>query len=249
MSELIEPRVPKGFRDFLPDKEAARQEIVASLARVFAQFGFAPIDTPVLEFAEVLLGKGGGDTDKEVYRFTDHGGRDVAMRYDLTVPFARFMAAHLSEVGLPFRRWHAAKAWRGENTQRGRYREFMQVDFDIVGTDSASADLEILLIMRESMKSLGVEGVTFRYAHRGVFNAFLALRGLAEKSVEMCEPSTSGARSARKRRWRCSPWSAEETTRCPSSTSRAWRNPPRPLWQSSGTWWAGGSKASSVWKR
>jgi len=185
MSELIEPRVPKGFRDFLPEKEAARQKFVATLAGVFSRFGFAPIDTPVLEFAEVLLGKGGGDTDKEVYRFTDHGGRDVAMRYDLTVPFARFMAAHISEVGLPFRRWHAAKAWRGENTQRGRYREFMQVDFDIVGTDSASADLEILLLMRESMKALGVERFTFRYAHRGVFNAFLARRGLAEKSVDV----------------------------------------------------------------
>jgi histidyl-tRNA synthetase len=95
------------------------------------------------------------------------------------------MAAHLPEVGLPFRRWHAAKAWRGENTQRGRYREFMQVDFDIVGTDSASSDLEILLLMRESMMSLGVERFTFRYAHRGVFNAFLTRRGLAEKSVEV----------------------------------------------------------------
>jgi len=185
MSALIEPRLPKGFRDFLPDKEAARQKIVATLAGVFARFGFAPIDTPVLEFAEVLLGKGGGETEKEVYRFTDHGGRDVALRYDLTVPFARFMAAHLPEVGLPFRRWHAAKAWRGENTQRGRYREFMQVDFDIVGTDSPSADLEILLLMRESMTALGVEQFTFRYAHRGVFNAFLAKRGIAEKSTEV----------------------------------------------------------------
>ena len=131
--ELIEPRIPKGFRDFLPEKESQRLSIVRTLQGVFERFGFLPIDTPVLEFAEVLLGKGGGETDKEVYRFTDHGGRDVAMRFDLTVPFARFMAAHIAEVGLPFRRWHAAKVWRGENTQRGRYREFMQVDFDVVG--------------------------------------------------------------------------------------------------------------------
>lgn len=185
MKELIEPRVPKGFRDFLPEKEAQRQAIVQGLARAFRLFGYAPIDTPVLEFAEVLLGKGGGDTDKEVYRFTDHGGRELAMRFDLTVPFARFMAAHLAELPLPFRRWHAAKVWRGENTQRGRYREFMQVDFDVVGVDSASADLEILLLMRESMRMLGIERFTIHYAHRGVFNAFLARHGLESRSVDV----------------------------------------------------------------
>jgi len=183
--ELIEPRIPKGFRDFLPDKESLRLGLVRKLQTVFERFGFLPIDTPVLEFAEVLLGKGGGETDKEVYRFIDHGGRDVAMRFDLTVPFARFMAAHLAEVGLPFRRWHAAKVWRGENTQRGRYREFMQVDFDIVGTDSASADLEILLLMRESLAALGVQRFSIRYAHRGVFNACLARFGVEQRSVDI----------------------------------------------------------------
>ena len=185
MKELIEPRVPKGFRDFLPEKEAQRLAIIRRLERVFQLFGFAPIDTPVLEFAEVLLGKGGGETDKEVYRFTDHGGRDVAMRFDLTVPFARFMAAHITELPLPFRRWHAAKVWRGENTQRGRYREFMQVDFDVVGADAASADLEILLLMRECMRTLGMEKYAIHYAHRGVFNAFLARRGLESRSVDV----------------------------------------------------------------
>jgi histidyl-tRNA synthetase len=185
MKELIEPRIPKGFRDFLPDKEEQRLAIIGKLQRVFHLFGFAPIDTPVLEFAEVLLGKGGGETDKEVYRFTDHGGRDVAMRFDLTVPFARFMAAHLAELPLPFRRWHAAKVWRGENTQRGRYREFMQVDFDVVGSDAASSDLEILLLMRESMRALGMEKCKIHFAHRGVFNAFLARLGLQERSVEI----------------------------------------------------------------
>jgi histidyl-tRNA synthetase len=185
MSDLIEPRIPKGFRDFLPEKESRRLAIVAALGRVFERFGFAPIDTPVLEFSEVLLGKGGGETDKEVYRFKDHGGRDVAMRFDLTVPFARFMAAHIAELPLPFRRWHAAKVWRGENTQRGRYREFMQVDFDVVGTDAASADLEILLLMRAGMDALGMAKSTVHFAHRGVFNSFLRAQGLAEKSVDI----------------------------------------------------------------
>ena len=181
----IEPKVLKGFRDFLPDREAARLALIRKLQAVFDRFGFAPIDTPVLEYAEVLLGKGGGETDKQVYRFTDHGGRDVALRYDLTVPFARFMAAHLGELPLPFKRWHAAKVWRGENTQRGRYREFVQVDFDTVGTEAASADLEILLVMRESFLGLGLGDVKVHYAHRGVFNAFLARLGLGEQSVEV----------------------------------------------------------------
>jgi histidyl-tRNA synthetase len=185
MGTLIEPKVLKGFRDFLPGREAARLSLVRKLEEVFRGYGFAPIDTPVLEYAEVLLGKGGGETDKQVYRFTDHGGRDVAMRFDLTVPFARFMAAHLGELALPFKRWHAAKVWRGENTQRGRYREFIQVDFDTVGTDSASADLEILLLMRESFLKLGLGGVKVHYAHRGVFNAFLSRLGLAGRSTEV----------------------------------------------------------------
>lgn len=185
MGELIEPRVLKGFRDFLPDRESERLAIIARLGQVFRLFGFAPIDTPVLEYAEVLLGKGGGETDKQVYRFTDHGGRDVALRYDLTVPFARFMAAHLAELPVPFKRWHAAKVWRGENTQRGRYREFVQVDFDIVGADSAAADLEILLLMREGMRALGTQRFTVHFAHRGVFNAFLGRLGQEEHAVEI----------------------------------------------------------------
>jgi histidyl-tRNA synthetase len=185
MGELIEPRVLKGFRDFLPAREAERLDIIARLQEVFHLFGFSPIDTPVLEYAEVLLGKGGGETDKQVYRFTDHGGRDVALRYDLTVPFARFMAAHLAEVPVPFKRWHAAKVWRGENTQRGRYREFVQVDFDIVGADSAAADLEILLLMRETVRAVGGSRFAVHFAHRGVFNAFLSRIGAGAHAVEI----------------------------------------------------------------
>jgi histidyl-tRNA synthetase len=185
MSALIEPKVLKGFRDFLPERESQRLAIIGRLEESLRLFGFPPIDTPVLEYAEILLGKGGGETDKQVYRFTDHGGRDVALRYDLTVPFARFMAAHLSELPLPFKRYHAAKVWRGENTQRGRYREFMQVDFDIVGADSASADLETLLLIRECMQRLGLERFTIRYAHRGVFSEFLSGLGLSDKSVDV----------------------------------------------------------------
>ena len=155
------------------------------LERVFRSFGFVPIDTPALEFAEVLLGKGGGETDKQVYRFKDNGDRDVALRFDLTVPFARFMAEHVDELYLPFRRYHMAKVWRGENTQRGRYREFMQCDFDIVGTDSASADTDIVLLIGDAIGALDVGGFTIRAEPPRVFNRFLGATGVREKSVPL----------------------------------------------------------------
>lgn len=177
---MIQPRVLKGFRDFLPDLEARKKSIVRTLEEVFTSFGYLPIDTPVLEYAEILLGKSGGETEKQVYRFTDHGGRDVALRFDLTVPFARFMAQHMAELYLPFRRYHIAKVFRGENTQRGRYREFMQCDFDIVGPDSTSADLEVLLIMQKALASLGMERFTIHLSHRGVLQDFLARLEVAE---------------------------------------------------------------------
>jgi histidyl-tRNA synthetase len=183
MPEIIEPRVLKGFRDYLPQDETARRSLMETLERVFRSFGFVPIDTPALEYAEVLLGKGGGETDKQVYRFLDKGGRDVALRFDLTVPFARFMAEHADELYLPFRRYHMAKVWRGENTQRGRYREFMQCDFDIVGADSASADTDIILLIADAIGALDVGGFTVRVNHRGAFNRFLESLGARDKSV------------------------------------------------------------------
>jgi histidyl-tRNA synthetase len=185
MTGIIQPRVLKGFRDFMPDAESERSALTEVLAKVFRSFGFVPIDTPVLEYAEILLGKAGGETEKQVYRFTDHGGRDVAMRFDLTVPFARFMAEHHGELYLPFKRYHMAKVWRGENTQRGRYREFMQCDVDIVGVDSAAADFEILAVIRQAMAALGVPDSTVHLSHRGVFNRFLARAGIADRSVEI----------------------------------------------------------------
>jgi len=181
MPDIIEPRVLKGFRDYLPEAEIERKALIEILERVFRSFGFVPIDTPVLEYAEILLGKGGGETDKQVYRFKDHGERDVAMRFDLTVPFARFMAEHVDELYLPFRRYHMAKVWRGENTQRGRYREFMQCDFDIVGTDSGAADADIVLLIRDALAALDIGGFSVRINHRGLFNRFLAAIGAGEK--------------------------------------------------------------------
>jgi histidyl-tRNA synthetase len=184
MALYIEPKILKGFRDFLPSAEITRRNLIEKIETSFRSFGFVPIDTPALEYAEILLGKGGGETEKQIYRFTDNGGRDVALRFDLTVPFARFIALHQGEIPLPFKRYHIAKVWRGENTQRGRYREFTQCDVDIVGSGSAASDFEILLLMRNTLLGLGAE-VNIKVNHRGLFNRFLSRTGIPEKSVEV----------------------------------------------------------------
>jgi len=184
MAEYIEPKVLKGFRDFLPPAEMVRRGLMEKIENSFRSFGFVPIDTPALEYAQILLGKGGGETEKQIYRFTDNGERDVALRFDLTVPFARFVALHHAELTFPFKRYHIGKAWRGENTQRGRYREFIQCDFDIIGSDRAACDFEILFLIRTALLDLGLD-FTIHVNHRGLFNRFLSNIGLQEKSVEI----------------------------------------------------------------
>ena len=185
MAQIIQPKVLKGFRDFLPGMEIPRRQLIRRLEDHFSSYGYVPIDTPVLEYAEILLSKGGGETDKQTYRFTDHGGRDVSLRFDLTVPFARYIAAHRNEIPMPFKRYHIGKAWRGENTQRGRYREFIQCDFDVVGTDSAAADLEIMIMMTDGLKAIGAGESRIRFSHRGLFNRLLANLGLEGRSGDV----------------------------------------------------------------
>ena len=182
---MIEPSVLKGFRDSLPEEEIPKKRIIRILEDVFSSYGFVPIDTPVLEYTEVLLGKGGGETDKQIFRFQDNGGRQVAMRFDLTVPFARFLAMHHDRLGVPFKRYHINKVWRGENPQKGRYREFIQCDFDIVGADNAEADYEILSMMHRSFSALGIEGYTFHLSHRALFSSFLAHIGIEDKAIDI----------------------------------------------------------------
>lgn len=182
---MIQPKVLKGFRDSLPLSEIVKKEVIATLEENFSLYGFVPIDTPVLEYTEILLGKGGGETDKQIFHFLDNGKRDVALRFDLTVPFARFMATNLPSLPLPFKRYHIAKVWRGENPQKGRYREFYQCDFDIVGVDSAASDCEILVMMHSALRALGVDDFTIHVAHRGLFNRFLTSLGVVEHSVEI----------------------------------------------------------------
>lgn len=185
MSDLIQPRVLKGFRDFLPQAEIGRTNLTEKITEVYRSFGFVPIDTPVLEYTEILLRKSNGETEKQVFRFKDNGGRDVALRFDLTVPFARFTAEHKNELYFPFKRYHIAKVWRGEKPQAGRYREFVQCDIDTVGSDSAASDFEILNVMKTALNKIGVENITIHVNHRGIFNRFLTNLGVSEKSEDI----------------------------------------------------------------
>jgi histidyl-tRNA synthetase len=182
---LIEPRTLKGFRDHLPAQALAREHVLDVARRVYRSYGFAPIDTPALEYLEILTGKGSEETDKQLYRFKDHGGRDVGLRFDLTVPFARFCAQHIAALGTPFKRYHMAPVWRGENTQRGRYREFMQCDFDTIGTTSPVADLETVLVVHDLLAAIGVGGFTIRVNDRRVLAGILEECGVADRSVEV----------------------------------------------------------------
>ncbi|MDR2247689.1 MAG: histidine--tRNA ligase [Treponema sp.] len=197
MTNIIEPRILKGFRDFLPGAEIERRSLVERIEASFRLYGFVPIDTPALEYAEILLGKGGGETEKQIYRFTDNGGRDVALRFDLTVPFARFVAEHRQALPLPFKRYHIAKVWRGENAQRGRFREFTQCDFDIVGSESPAADFEILLVMQNTLKAAGAGDVTIRMNHRGLFNRFIARLNLQDNAADILRTVDKRAKAGR----------------------------------------------------
>jgi histidyl-tRNA synthetase len=185
MADLIQPRTLKGFRDYPPELMIPREELLENARRVYRSYGYAPIDTPALEYTEILLGKGGDETDKQLYRFTDHGGRDIALRFDLTVPFARFAAEHIGKLGTPFKRYHMGPVWRGENTQRGRYREFWQCDFDTIGTTSNASDIEVALVIHDLMRALGFERFTVRINNRMVLNGLLEELGLADKSKSL----------------------------------------------------------------
>ena len=187
MSKLIEPRTLRGFRDYPPELMIPREHLMETGRRVFRSYGFAPIDTPAIELTEILLAKveEGAEVDKQLYRFKDAGDRDVALRFDLTVPLARFVSQHFSKLGMPFKRYHLGSVWRGESPQEGRYREFMQCDFDTVGTLSNAADIEIALVIHDLMTALGFERFEIHVNNRLVLNGLLAGLGLSDKAVAL----------------------------------------------------------------
>jgi histidyl-tRNA synthetase len=165
----IEPRTLKGFRDFLPESARKRQYVLETLKKVFESYGFEPLETPVLEYEDILAGKYGNEGDKLMYRFVDNGERKVAMRYDQTVPLARVVAQYQNELPTPFKRYQIQNVWRAENTQKGRYREFLQVDADIVGTYSPLADAEVIATVVKCLDSLGFQKFKILINDRSVF--------------------------------------------------------------------------------
>jgi histidyl-tRNA synthetase len=179
----ITPRTLKGFRDYPPEAMIPRERLIDTARRVFRSYGFSPIETPALEYLEILAGKGGEESDRLMYKFQDQGDRWVGLRFDLTVPLARFAAQHSADLPMPFKRYQIATVWRGENTHRGRYREFMQCDFDTIGTRSNAADIETALVMHDLLAAIGLTEFTIHVNNRMVLNGLLERFGLADRSV------------------------------------------------------------------
>ncbi|MBM4319320.1 MAG: histidine--tRNA ligase [Deltaproteobacteria bacterium] len=171
------PQVLKGFRDYLPEVMIPRQRMLRTIADVFESFGYLPLETPALEYAELLTGKYGEEGEGLLYRFRDHGGREVALRYDLTVPLARVIGSH-PEIALPFKRYQIGPVWRAEKPGRGRFREFVQCDVDILGSSSMLADCECLLVDAAVLRALGVERFRIRVNNRKLLNGLLAHYGV-----------------------------------------------------------------------
>lgn len=165
----IEPRTLKGFRDFLPAEARKRQFVLDTLRKVFESYGFEPLETPSLEYEDILLGKYGEEGDKLMYRFEDNGGRRVALRYDQTVPLARVVAQYQNDLPLPFKRYQIQNVWRAENSQKGRYREFLQVDIDTVGSSSLFSDAEVMNIVIKAYEKLGFKNAKVLINDRSLF--------------------------------------------------------------------------------
>lgn len=172
-------RILKGFRDYLPEDMLLRQRLIDIFRGVFERHGFEPIDTPVLEYLDVLTGKA-GENENLMYHFEDHGGRQVGLRYDLTVPLSRFVAMHENDIVLPFKRYHIAPVWRAEKPQRGRFREFIQCDADIVGSPSMLADAEGISVLADALHAVGLSQAVISINHRKLLEAMARLAGVPE---------------------------------------------------------------------
>src|SRR3989338_7361516 len=167
---MIIPQTLKGFRDFLPEKMLKREAVLTKLEHVFKLFGFDPLETPAIEYSETLLVKYGDEADKLLYRFKDRGEREVGLRYDQTVPFARVVSQYKNELTFPFKRYQIQPVWRAEKPQKGRFREFLQCDLDIAGSSSTLADAEILLTSFNALKELGFSDVQILINDRTIFD-------------------------------------------------------------------------------
>lgn len=175
----IKPQTLKGFRDFLPVDMTVRNYVKNTLTSLFETCGFQPLETPALEYASVLKGKYGSETDDKLgYFFKDNGDREVGLRYDLTVPTAKILAIYNNQLSLPFRRYQIQPVWRAENTQKGRYREFIQCDIDIFGTDSPIADAEIISIIYQGTQKFGFKDAVIKINSRQILASILSQGGI-----------------------------------------------------------------------
>ena len=184
--EIIKPRTLSGFMELLPEKQIQFETMAEILRRTYASYGFAPLDTPAIEDAQILLAKGGGETEKQIYRF-QKGDSDLALRFDLTVPLAKYVALHYSELAFPFRRFQISKVYRGERAQRGRFREFYQADIDIIGDGKLDIlnEAEIPAIIYKVFTGFGLTRFQIRVNNRKILNGFYCLLGLPEKSGDI----------------------------------------------------------------
>lgn len=182
----VSPRTLSGFMELVPREQMKMERIKEKLRSTYSSYGFTPLDTPVIEAAEVLLAKGGGDTEKQIYRFTK-GDSDLALRFDLTVPLAKYVAAHYSELSFPFRRYQIGKVYRGERAQRGRFREFYQADIDIIGDGKLDIinEAEIPAIIYDSFSALGLKKFKIRVNNRKLLNGFYAINGMSERAGDI----------------------------------------------------------------
>ncbi len=186
MSDIVEPRTLPGFMELLPKEQIAFNQMKQTIQNTYEKFGFLPIDTPIIEMAEVLLAKAGGETEKQIYRF-EKGDNDLALRFDLTVPLAKYVTQYNNELSFPFRRYQIGKVYRGERPQKGRFREFYQCDIDIIGDGELSIqnDAEMPSVIYQTFKALGFEDFTICINNRKVLNGMFEALEQSENAVEI----------------------------------------------------------------
>ncbi len=182
----LKPRTLSGFMELLPAPQMQMERMMQALRQTYSLYGFTPLDTPAIEAADVLLAKGGGETEKQIYRF-QKGDSDLALRFDLTVPLAKYVALHAGELSFPFRRYQIGKVYRGERAQRGRFREFYQADIDIIGDGKLDIinEAEIPSIIYKTFRTLGLTRFRIRVNNRKILNGFYAMLGLSEQSGDI----------------------------------------------------------------
>ena len=184
--DIIKPRTLSGFMELLPEKQAAMERIMELLRRTYSLYGFTPLDTPAIEASEILLAKGGGETEKQIYRFTK-GDADLSLRFDLTVPLAKYVALNYGRLSFPFRRYQIGKVYRGERAQRGRFREFYQADIDIIGDGSLDIinEAEIPSVIYRTFTELGLKNFVIRVNNRKILNGFYEMLGFSDRAAEI----------------------------------------------------------------